>query len=66
MVYNNVRHECNLYNFFFAPRGNRRMMELGRKIAQMYLNPFDKIIGINVRIGMSQIVKWYVKRCIPP
>lgn len=46
MVYNNVRHECNLYNFFFAPRGNRRMMELGRKIAQMYLNPFDKIIGI--------------------
>lgn len=28
MIYNNVRHECNLYNFFFAPRGNRRMMEL--------------------------------------
>lgn len=46
MIYNNVRHECNLYNFFFAPRGNRRMMELGRKIAQMYLNPFDRIIGI--------------------
>lgn len=31
---------------FFAPRGNRRVMELGRKITQMYLNPFDKIIGI--------------------
>ena len=46
MIYNNVRHECNLYNFFFAPRGNRRVMELGRKITQMYLNPFDKIIGI--------------------
>lgn len=46
MIYNNVRHECNLYNFFFAPRGNRRMMELGMKITQMYLNPFDKIIGI--------------------
>ena len=46
MIYNNVRHECNLYNFFFAPRGNRRMMELGRKISQMYLNPFDRIIGI--------------------
>lgn len=46
MKYNNVRHECNLYNFFFAPRGNRRLMELGRKITQMYLNPFDKIIGI--------------------
>ena len=30
MIYNNVRHECNLYNFL-APRGNRRMMELGRK-----------------------------------
>ena len=46
MVYNNVRHECNLYNFFFAPRGNLRMMELGMKITQMYLNPFDKVIGI--------------------
>lgn len=46
MIYNNVRHECNLYNFFFAPRGNRRMMDLGRKISQMYLNPFDRIIGI--------------------
>ena len=46
MIYNNVRHECNLYNFFYAPRGNRRMMELGKKIAQMYLNPFDRIIGI--------------------
>ena len=37
MIYNNVRHECNLYNFFFAPRGNRRVMELGMKITQMYL-----------------------------
>ena len=46
MIYNNVRHECNLYNFFFAPRGNLRMMELGMKITQMYLNPFDRIIGI--------------------
>ena len=39
MIYNNVRHECNLYNFFFAPRGNRRMMELGRKISQIPLPP---------------------------
>ena len=46
MIYKNVRHECNLYNFFFAPRGNRRMVTLGRKIAQMYLNPFDCIIGV--------------------
>ena len=46
MIYNNVRHECNLYNFFYAPRGNRRIMELVKKIAQMYLNPFDRIIGI--------------------
>ena len=59
MIYNNVRHECNLYNFFFAPRGNRRMMELGRKIAQMYLNPFDKIIGIvgAKDCGKSMLIK---------
>ena len=59
MIYNNVRHECNLYNFFFAPRGNRRVMELGRKITQMYLNPFDKIIGIigAKDSGKSKLIK---------
>ena len=31
MIYNNVRHECNLYNFFFAPRGNRRVMGVGHE-----------------------------------
>ena len=63
MVYNNVRHECNLYNFFFAPRGNKRMMELGRKITQMYLNPFDRIIGI---IGAKDSGKsWLIKGMFP-
>ena len=63
MVYNNVRHECNLYNFFFAPRGNKRMMELGMKITQMYLNPFDRIIGI---IGAKDSGKsWLIKGMFP-
>ena len=63
MIYNNVRHECNLYNFFFAPRGNKRMMELGMKITQMYLNPFDRIIGI---IGAKDSGKsWLIKGMFP-
>ena len=51
MVYNNVRHECNLYNFFFAPRGNKRMMELGMKITQMYLNPFHRGKGLRKELA---------------
>ena len=48
-----------LYNFFFAPRGNRRVMELGRKIPRCNLNPFDKIIGIywGKRFSKSMLIK---------
>lgn len=48
-----------IYTIFFAPRGNQRMMELGMKITQMYLNPFDKIIGIigDKDSGKSMLIK---------
>ena len=36
----------HLYSNFFAPRGNERMIKLGKDIAQQYLNPFDKLIGV--------------------
>jgi len=40
----------HLYSVFFAPRGNERMADLGMQIAQQYLSPFDKLIGL---VGVS-------------
>ncbi|GHV80003.1 lantibiotic ABC transporter [Spirochaetia bacterium] len=34
------------YTVFFAPRGFDRMAGLGMQIAQQYLSPFDKLIGL--------------------
>ena len=36
----------HLYSIYFAPRGNVRMAELGMQIAQQYLRPTDKLIGV--------------------
>ena len=36
----------HLYSVYFAPRGNVRMAELGMQIAQLYLRPMDKLIGV--------------------
>ncbi|MDR0378031.1 MAG: alanine-tRNA synthetase second additional domain-containing protein [Spirochaetaceae bacterium] len=38
--------KSHLYTVFFAPRGFDRMAELGSRIAQQYLIPFDKLIGL--------------------
>lgn len=49
----------HLYSVFFAPRGNARMLQLGKEIAQQYLSPFDLLIGIigDSGSGKSMIVK---------
>lgn len=49
----------NLYSIYFAPRGNVRMGELGMQIAQQYLRPMDKLIGIvgEAGAGKSMMVK---------
>ena len=45
MAYSRQMQDSNLYSFYFAPRGNRRMADLGMQLSQMYLSPFDHIIG---------------------
>ncbi|MCL2426085.1 MAG: alanine-tRNA synthetase second additional domain-containing protein [Oscillospiraceae bacterium] len=50
MAYSARMQKSHLYSIFFAPRGNERMVDLGMQIAQQYLSPFDKIIGL---IGVS-------------
>ena len=46
MAYSRQMQDGNLYSYYFAPRGNRRMADLGMQLSQMYLSPFDHIVGI--------------------
>ena len=54
MPYSARMQQSHLYSVYFAPRGLTRMADLGMQIAQQYLSPFDKLIGI---IGESMLVK---------
>jgi hypothetical protein len=47
------------YSVFFAPRGRDRIYDLGMQIAQMYLSPYDKLIGIigEAGSGKSMLIK---------
>ena len=49
----------HLYSIYFVPRGNIRMAELGMQIAQQYLRPTDKLIGVigDAGSGKSMLVK---------
>jgi len=51
--------KSHLYSTFFSPRGNERIADLGMQIAQQYLSPFDKIIGLvgQAGSGKSMIIK---------
>lgn len=44
--HSDAMQKSHLYTVFFAPRGFERMAELGMQIAQQYLSPFDKLIGL--------------------
>lgn len=43
-----------MYSVYFAPRGTRRMAELGNLIGQRHLNPFDRLIGIVGEAGSGK------------
>ena len=49
----------HLYSIYFAPRGNVRMAELGMQIAQQYLRPMDRLIGVigDAGSGKSMLIK---------
>ena len=59
MPYSARMQQSHLYSVFFAPRGLTRMADLGMQIAQQYLSPFDKLIGIigEAGSGKSMLVK---------
>ena len=40
------RQRNHVLSSYFAPRGHHRMYALGMQLAQLYLSPFDKLIGV--------------------
>ena len=59
MSYSGRMQNSHYYSVFFAPRGRDRIYDLGMHIAQMYLSPFDKLIGIigEAGSGKSMLIK---------
>lgn len=59
MPYSDRMQRSHLYSVFFAPRGMIRMADLGMQVAQQYLSPFDKIIGLvgDSGSGKSMLIK---------
>jgi len=48
------RQEHHILSSYFAPRGHYRMYSLGMQLAQLYLSPFDKLIGIIGEAGSGK------------
>ena len=59
MPYSDRMQRSHLYSTFFAPRGYVRMADLGMQIAQQYLSPFDKLVGLvgDAGSGKSMLIK---------
>ena len=59
MSYSGRMQQNHSYSVFFAPRGRDRMYDLGMQIAQLYLSPCDKLIGIigEAGSGKSMLIK---------
>ena len=48
------RRPTHILSSYFAPRGAHRMYALGQQVAQLYLNPTDKLIGIIGEAGSGK------------
>ena len=59
MSYSARMQKNHLYSILLAPRGRTRMADAGAQIAQMYLSPFDQLIGIlgEAGSGKSMLIK---------
>jgi hypothetical protein len=51
--------EALMYSVYFAPRGRKRLLNLGHQISQRYLSPLDKLIGVigDAGAGKSVLIK---------
>ena len=48
------RQDSHVLSSYFAPRGHNRMYALGMQLAQLYLSPFDKLIGVIGEAGSGK------------
>jgi len=48
------RQKAHILSSYFAPRGYGRMYSLGMQLAQLYLSPFDKLIGVIGEAGSGK------------
>ena len=48
------RQKNHILSSYFAPRGHHRMYNLGMQLAQLYLSPFDKLIGVIGEAGSGK------------
>ena len=48
------RQRSHIISSYFAPRGHQRMYALGMQLAQLYLSPYDKLIGIIGEAGSGK------------
>ena len=48
------RQKSHRISSYYAPRGHQRMFDLGIQLAQLYLSPFDKLIGIIGEAGSGK------------
>ncbi len=48
------RQKAHIISTYFAPRGHGRMYSLGMQLGQLYLSPFDKLIGIIGEAGSGK------------
>ncbi len=48
------RQMSHIVSSYFAPRGHNRMYALGMQLAQLYLTPFDRLIGIIGEAGSGK------------
>lgn len=54
-----VRQESHIISSYFAPRGHARMYALGMQLAQLYLSPTDRLIGVigDAGAGKSALIR---------
>ena len=56
------RRPTHIISSYYAPRGHNRMYALGQQLAQMYLSPNDKLIGVigDAGSGKSALIRGMV------
>lgn len=54
-----IMHEALVYAVYYAPRGQKRILNLGMQLGQRHLSPLDKLIGFigDAGAGKSLIIK---------